>query len=103
MAEHVVQTPAEPVKLGVSLDDLAVKSTDGDLVFIRARLLDANGTVVPDSGKTVTFAAADGYEIVGPSVATTEAGIASVLVRVKGAKGAKAGISAEAGALRGRL
>jgi beta-galactosidase len=100
VAEHVVQTPTEPVKLAVAVDDLAVKSTDGDLVFIRARLLDANGTVVPDSGKTVTFAAADGYEIVGPNTATTEAGIASVLVRVKGGKGA---INAEAGALKGRL
>lgn len=102
VAEHVVQTPAEPVKLAVAVDDLAVKSTDGDLVFIRARLVDANGTVVPDSGKTVTFAAGAGYEIVGPSVATTEAGIASVLVRVKGGTG-KGAISAEAGSLKGRL
>ena len=100
MAEHVVRTPAEPVKLDVSVDDLAVKSTDGDLVFIRAKLLDADGTVVPDSGKSVTFAAGEGYEIVGPSVAATEAGIASVLVRVKGARGI---INAESGSLRGRL
>ena len=105
VAEHVVQTPTEPVKLAVAVDDLAVKSTDGDLVFIRAKIVDANGTVVPDSGKTVTFAAgADaGYEIVGPGTATTEAGIASVLVRVKGGKGGKRAISAEAGALKGGL
>nr|WP_315395982.1 glycoside hydrolase family 2 TIM barrel-domain containing protein [uncultured Duganella sp.] len=102
VAEHVVRTPAEPVKLGVAVDDLGVKSNPGDLVFIRATLLDANGTVVPESGKPVTFAAADGYEIVGPGAATTEAGIASVLVRVKG-NGAKGAVSAEAGALRGRL
>jgi beta-galactosidase len=100
VAEQVVQTPAEPVKLAVAVDDFAVKPVVGDLVFVRARMLDANGTVVPDSGKTVTFAAGAGYEIVGPAVATTEAGIASVLVRVTGGQGV---ISAQAGGLKGRL
>lgn len=105
VAEHVVRTPAQPARLAVAVDDLGVKPVPGDLVFLRARLLDANGTVVPESGQRVKFAAGAGYEIVGPDTVTTEAGIASVLVRVTGAgeSAGKGKVSAEAGALRAQL
>ncbi|MET0268183.1 MAG: glycoside hydrolase family 2 TIM barrel-domain containing protein [Duganella sp.] len=101
VAEHVVRTPAAPAKLAVALDDLNVQPVAGDLVFVRARVVDAKGTVVPASGQTVKFAAGSGYDIVGPDTVTTEAGIASVLVRVHG-KG-KGAISASSGELKGRL
>ncbi|KQQ32377.1 DNA primase [Duganella sp. Leaf126] len=105
VAEHVVRTPDAPARLGVAVDDLGVKSAAGDLVFVRARLLDASGNLVTASGQSVTFTAGGAYEIVGPASVTTEAGIASVLVRVtgKGAKGAKGAIVATAGQLRGAL
>ncbi|MET0320252.1 MAG: glycoside hydrolase family 2 TIM barrel-domain containing protein [Duganella sp.] len=100
VAEQVVRTPGEAVKLAVGVDDLGVKSAPGDLVFIRARVVDAHGTVVQGSAQPVKFAAGGGYEIVGPATVTTEGGIASVLVRVKGGKGS---VKAEAGGLRGAL
>lgn len=100
VAEHRVRTPGEPVKLVVALDELGVPAAEGDLVFARARLVDANGTTVPASGREVAFSAGQGTEIVGSPAAATEAGVASVLVRVRGPH---ARLGAQTGALRGEL
>ncbi|RZA35003.1 MAG: glycoside hydrolase family 2 protein [Lysobacteraceae bacterium] len=100
VAEHRVRTPREPVKLALALDDLGVAVAKNDLVFVRARLLDSKGTTVPANGREVRFTAGPGTEIVGSASATTEAGIASVLVRVQGPR---AGLAAESGALAGKL
>lgn len=100
VAEHRVRTPGEPVKLALALDDLGVPAAKGDLVFVRARLLDASGTTVPVSGREVAFTGGPGTDIVGSSLVSTEAGIASVLVRVQGPR---ANLSAQAGALKGGL
>ncbi|MBD8531055.1 MULTISPECIES: glycoside hydrolase family 2 TIM barrel-domain containing protein [unclassified Massilia] len=100
VAEHRVRTPGEPVRLVLAWDDLGVPMTAGDLVFVRARLVDANGTTVPTSGRQVSFSNAGGAEIVGSPEVTTEAGIASVLVRVGAGK---ASLAARAGALEGTI
>jgi beta-galactosidase len=92
VATHIVRTPGQAVKLVVTRDDMGVAPVENDLVFLRAVLTDSQGTVVPDNGKVVKFTAKDGYEIVGADTVTTEAGIASVLVRVT--KGERA-VSAE--------
>ena len=98
VAEHRVRTPGAPVRLALALDDVGVPATSGDLVFVRARLLDANGTTVPLSGREVAFTAGPGSEIVGSATVSTEAGIASVLVRVQGPR---ANLSARSGNLTG--
>jgi beta-galactosidase len=103
VATHVVRTPGEAVKLALTLDDMGVAPAENDLVFLRAVLTDGHGSIVPDSGKAVTFQAADGYEIVGADTAATEAGVVSVLVRVKGGKSGKGSASAAAGTLRSAL
>ncbi|QBE66047.1 glycoside hydrolase family 2 TIM barrel-domain containing protein [Pseudoduganella lutea] len=100
VAEHTVRTPGEPVKLEVALDEMGVPKAVGDLVFARARVVDANGTTVPASGQAVTFTADPGYEVIHSPQAVTEAGIASVLVRVKQPNGT---LSAAAGKLQGAL
>jgi beta-galactosidase len=100
VAEHRVRTPGAPVRLALALDDMGVPATSGDLVFVRARLLDANGTTVPLSGREVAFTAGPGAEIVGSATVSTEAGIASVLVRVQGPR---ANLSAQADNLTGGL
>jgi beta-galactosidase len=97
VAEHRVRTPGAPARLALALDDLGVPAAAGDLVFARARLVDANGTTVPTSGEQVTFSGAQGMEIVGSPTAATEAGIASVLVRLKAGR---ASLAARAAALR---
>lgn len=100
VATHRVRTPGAPVKLALALDELGVPASAGDLVFVRARLLDAQGTTVPVSGREVAFSSAAGADIVGSSVVTTEAGIASVLLRVQGPR---VNLAAQAGALTGSL
>jgi beta-galactosidase len=106
VAEHVVRTAADAARLDVAVDDLGVKSAAGDLVFIRAKVVDAKGNLVATSGQAVQFTAGGAYEIVGPATVATEAGIASALVRVAGDKSGKVGkgaIKAAAGTLRGSL
>jgi beta-galactosidase len=98
VAQHRVRTPGASVRLVLAWDDLGVPATPGDLVFARARLVDANGTTVPVSGREVTFSG--GAAIVGSASVTTEAGIASVLVR---AGTGQPVLSAQAGLLRGEL
>jgi beta-galactosidase len=97
VAEHRVRTPGEPVNLVLAWDDLGVPSTPGDLVFVRARLVDANGTTVPVNGRTVTFS---GGDVVGSASVALEAGIASVLVRAGAGQPA---VHAQAGLLQGEL
>ena len=82
VARHTVETAGEPTRVEVEIDDEGVKAVENDLVFARARLVDKSGRQVFASNVPVTFAATGGYEIVGPATATTEAGVASVLVRV---------------------
>ena len=100
VATHVVRTPGEPATLAVSVDTMGVAPVRGDLLFVRARLTDAKGKLVPESGREVSFRAGGGYEIVGPAAAATQAGIASVLVKFHGAKGS---VAAQAGLLKGKL
>jgi beta-galactosidase len=100
VAEHKVRTPGDAVKLDVALDTMGVPAAVGDLVFARARLVDANGTTVPDNGQAVTFTADPGYEVIGGAQASTEAGVASVLVRVRQPNGT---LGAVAGKLQGAL
>lgn len=82
VTRHAVETADTPKMLKVEIDTAGVKAAPGDLVFARAHLLDAKGRHAFVSNVPVTFTAMGGYEIVGPATAASEAGIASVLVRV---------------------
>jgi beta-galactosidase len=83
VASHRVETPGPPARLKVELDDAGVKPAPGDLAFARAAAVDRHGRPVPNAAATVRFAAGGDYEIVGSSTAALEAGVASVLVRVR--------------------
>ena len=82
VAEHRVRTPGEAIalRLRVAIDGRA-PSRDGDLLFVHAEEVDANGTVVPDSARSVTFSARGPGEIVGDRVVKSAAGTASALLR----------------------
>lgn len=84
VASDRVVTPGAAVGLCTALDDAGVAAGEGDLLFLRASLRDAKGHPVPTETRMVTFAPAPGYAIVGPDAAASEAGVASVLVRVIG-------------------
>ena len=84
VAEHSVSTPGAPqeLQLLLALNGRPV-SGEGDLLFLHARIVDRNGTLVPDASPMVHFEANEALELIGNNPARAEAGIASILVRVK--------------------
>jgi beta-galactosidase len=82
----MVQTPGKPVKFALELDTLqfGIDTTKADLIFVRAKLLDANGTVVPTNDYKVIFSVlAQDAGLMSPSIQPLEAGIASALLRTE--------------------
>jgi beta-galactosidase len=89
VASHKVQTPGKPVQLTLELDTLqhGIDTAKADLVFVRAKLLDANGTVVPTNDYKVTFSVqAQDAGLVCPAIQPIEAGIATALLRTEAPK-----------------
>jgi beta-galactosidase len=84
-----VQTPGKPVRIILELDTLqhGIDTVKADLVFVRAKLLDANGTVVPTNDYKVTFSVqAQDAGLVCPAIQPIEAGIATALLRTEAPK-----------------
>jgi len=79
-AQDTVRTAGKPVGLKVWVDDLGVPVTSNDLVFVRAAVVDAKGTICPAESRRTAFSVA-GAMLAGESSAPTEMGVASVLVR----------------------
>lgn len=84
VATHSVKTPEAPAKYEVVVDESrrAPRAGVNDVVFVYARLVDANGTVVPMNDVKVDFKMEGGGSIVNPEAITTEAGIATALVKI---------------------
>ncbi|MFN5311506.1 MAG: glycoside hydrolase family 2 protein [Flavobacteriales bacterium] len=85
----IVQTPGKPVKITLELDTLqfGLDTTKADLIFVRTKLLDANGTVVPTNEYKVIFSVvAQDAGLMSPSIQPMEAGIASALLRTEAPK-----------------
>lgn len=81
-----VQTPQKPVKIALELATLetSIDTAKADLIFVRAKLLDANGTVVPTNDFKVTFSVqAQDSGLMSPAIQQVEAGIASALLRTE--------------------
>lgn len=85
VAEHGVRTPGPPGRLELVIDDGGVPVDRGqrDLLFVRARILDLRGTVVPDAWENVAFGVSGAASLVGMNPIASEAGVASILVRVE--------------------
>ena len=84
-----VQTPEKPTRIQLELDTMnkGVALQQADLIFIRAKLLDANGTIVPTNEYKVTFSIlAQEAGLMCPSIQSMEAGIASALLRTEAPK-----------------
>jgi beta-galactosidase len=103
LARDRVETPGEPARLAVTLDDAGVPARAGDLLFVRAAALDAKGRPVPVAAGEVAFRATGDYEIVGTRSAMIEGGIASVLVRVQRPRPRGTIEATAAGLRKGRL
>lgn len=51
-----LRTAGKPARIVLQADRTSVGSTFDDLVYVRARVVDARGTTVPEDGRRVTFA-----------------------------------------------
>ena len=79
---HVVRTPGEFAGIDTRLATFGVPVAVNDLVFVHARLRDANGTTVPRNGVPLELGAGKGLRNVGPRISRTENGWGAFLVRV---------------------
>ena len=84
VTHHRVITPGVVERVAIEFDNtgVCVDGERGDQIFVRARLLDPNGTTVPISGREVEFSAGGRFAILGPTKLVTEAGIATALLQV---------------------
>ncbi len=89
VAVHSVKTPEAPAKYELVIDESgrAPKIGVNDAVFVYARLVDAHGTVVPINNMAVEFKIEGGASVINPETISTEAGIATALVRIGNQKG----------------
>lgn len=83
VSSHSVRTPETPASIELEVDYSGRKgvSNSNDVLFVYAKLLDANGTVVPENDVAIQFSI-EGAELMSPEIVTTEAGIASAMIRV---------------------
>jgi len=79
-----VRSPEAPTKIELSVDysSKTAKSNSNDLLFVYAKIVDKNGTVVPQNNFNVQFNIEGDAQLVSPEMITTEAGIATALVRI---------------------
>ena len=84
VSENSVQTPKEPTKLKIWIDESGKKPEAGvnDVVFCYIAAIDENGTVNPDFSEEIQVAIKGDLEIINPDVIKAEAGIATVLIKV---------------------
>jgi len=89
-ARHVVRTPGPVERMTVEVDLSGRPPSAGkDVLFFRALLRDAAGTVVADAWENVAFGATGGVALVGANPFSSDAGIASILLQME--PGAPAG------------
>ena len=103
-ATYSVQTPEEPVKLKLTLDESgkALENGVNDHAFVYISVVDKNGTVVPVNGETIELQTKGDIKILNKGAITTEAGIATALIEV-GEKTGKFQLEAIMSELKGSL
>ncbi|MEO5913942.1 MAG: glycoside hydrolase family 2 TIM barrel-domain containing protein [Luteolibacter sp.] len=103
VAKHSVKTPrpAKAIALGVDASGKSA-AAGGDLLFVYARIVDENGTVVPDATTPVEFSVSGDAKVLGDNPSNAEAGIAPILLKT-GDKPGTVRIQARAGGLESSL
>ena len=86
VAENVRHTPGKPAKLKLeaALENRPLAADGADAVFVHATVCDADGNPVPDATSAVDFTVRGQAQLVSPSTARAEAGVATVLIRSSG-------------------
>ncbi|MFV5698160.1 DUF4982 domain-containing protein [Flavobacterium sp. ZT3R17] len=86
---NVVKTPESPVKMELSYDvsSKAINANSPDMVFVYAKITDANGTIIPTAMNEVTFAlSGKNAALIGENPVKAEAGIATIILKTKNLK-----------------
>ncbi|MDZ7373126.1 MAG: DUF4982 domain-containing protein [candidate division KSB1 bacterium] len=88
-ASHRIRTPGTPSRLGLvaATDGVPLAAGMKDLVFVHARVEDAEGTLVPTAHDKVLFRVAGPARLIGENPVAAEAGIASILLETSGKAG----------------
>lgn len=81
---NVVKTPEKPSKMDLSYDisSTPINPDFPDMVFVYAKITDANGTLIPTATNEVTFSLLEGNaELIGENPVKAEAGIATIILK----------------------
>ena len=87
VASDVVRTPQAASKIDVSVDlrGKEISEETPDVIFVYAKILDKNGTLVPSAEEEITFElkANEDAELIGENPVRAKAGIATILLKTK--------------------
>ncbi len=85
VAVHEVSTPgkASQIILGADLSGIPISNESLDVIFVYARVCDENSTCITDAENLVQFTVEGGGELIGENPVKAEAGIATVLLKIK--------------------
>ncbi|MEC3908249.1 glycoside hydrolase family 2 TIM barrel-domain containing protein [Tamlana sp. 2201CG12-4] len=83
--EAIRVTPRSPKKIEIAIDEfnVPVEANKNDVVFIYARIVDETGNYVPVSTNKIQFKVQGNAELIGENPIKAEAGIASILLKLK--------------------
>jgi len=89
VVSNYVKTPEKPAKIVLAYDisSKPINPDCPDMIFVYAKITDANGTVIPTATNAVTFALTEGNaELIGENPVKAEAGIATIILKTKNLK-----------------
>ena len=89
VVSNVVKTPESPSKIELVYDisSQPINPDFADMIFVYAKITDANGTTIPTATNEVTFSLTEGNgELIGENPVKAEAGIATIILKTKNLK-----------------
>lgn len=89
VVSNVVKTPEKATKMELSHDvsSKPINPDLSDMVFVYAKIIDDNGTIIPTATNELTFNLLEGNaELIGENPVKAEAGIATIILKTKNLK-----------------
>jgi beta-galactosidase len=89
VVSNVIKTPEKPSKMELAYDisSKPINPDFPDMIFVYAKITDANGTIIPTATNEVTFTLTEGNaELIGENPVKAEAGIATIILKTKNLK-----------------